>query len=279
MSNESDANPYDFNAIDAAVKETERGRWFLAEYDRRSRSADTQTMLGAIAKLEKIIKTEVPNYPPNLAEALRNTKAEIDALQENLPVEGTALLKACNGYASLNVHAAAVAAELSQVAEILRSSAEALNGDAEGSASAFVHLAERIESICISHNVLADRIAKTVKLLVCLDQATTGDNSSSCASAASRLEKIAASAMPKIEPVLSGENLKYFCKDEELFVATAPGQPTARLETPPAASKPNEAPADSNSKARIVIVRTPSSVANPIPLAEDTSGSTPQTAA
>jgi hypothetical protein len=42
----------DFDEIEAAVMETARGRWFLAEYARRNRSADTAAVLEALARLE-----------------------------------------------------------------------------------------------------------------------------------------------------------------------------------------------------------------------------------
>lgn len=45
----------DYEAIAAAVMETGRGRWFLQEYARRNRNADTQSVLTAINKLEKQI--------------------------------------------------------------------------------------------------------------------------------------------------------------------------------------------------------------------------------
>ena len=38
----------DYEAIEAAVMETARGRWFLAEYARRNRNADTQVLLDAL---------------------------------------------------------------------------------------------------------------------------------------------------------------------------------------------------------------------------------------
>jgi len=45
----------DYEAIEAAVMETERGRWFLAEYARRQRATETQILLDAIKKLETAI--------------------------------------------------------------------------------------------------------------------------------------------------------------------------------------------------------------------------------
>lgn len=43
----------EYDAIEAAVMETARGRWFLTEYAQRRRVADTGMLLDAIAKLEK----------------------------------------------------------------------------------------------------------------------------------------------------------------------------------------------------------------------------------
>lgn len=46
-------SPSDFDAIEAAVMETARGRWFLAEYARRNRSADTLQLLQVLERIEK----------------------------------------------------------------------------------------------------------------------------------------------------------------------------------------------------------------------------------
>ena len=43
----------DFDAIEAAVMETARGRWFLKEYARRNRNADTQAVLEAVDRLKE----------------------------------------------------------------------------------------------------------------------------------------------------------------------------------------------------------------------------------
>lgn len=45
----------DYDAIERAVAETERGRWFLAEYARRNRLAETEMLLHAIARLEQAL--------------------------------------------------------------------------------------------------------------------------------------------------------------------------------------------------------------------------------
>ena len=47
----------DYDAIEAAVMETARGRWFLIEYDRRSRAAETTQLMEAVARLEQAVGT------------------------------------------------------------------------------------------------------------------------------------------------------------------------------------------------------------------------------
>jgi hypothetical protein len=45
----------DFEAIEDAVMETARGRWFLREFARRARSAETAHLLEAITRIERIV--------------------------------------------------------------------------------------------------------------------------------------------------------------------------------------------------------------------------------
>lgn len=76
----------DYLAIEAAVMETARGRWFLAEYARRNRNSDTDTLLAAIDKLEKtVVKERAPSSLmhrvkidlADMASAIEKTKQEI----------------------------------------------------------------------------------------------------------------------------------------------------------------------------------------------------------
>lgn len=45
----------DYEAIEAAVMETGRGRWFLAEYARRNRHAETSAILGTLRRVESAV--------------------------------------------------------------------------------------------------------------------------------------------------------------------------------------------------------------------------------
>src|ERR1700682_52822 len=43
----------DYAAISEAFMETSRGRWFLTEYAKRNRNADTRMVLDAVARIEQ----------------------------------------------------------------------------------------------------------------------------------------------------------------------------------------------------------------------------------
>ncbi len=45
----------DYEVIAAAVMETARGRWFLAEFARRNRHADTEMLLASLHRLENVV--------------------------------------------------------------------------------------------------------------------------------------------------------------------------------------------------------------------------------
>ena len=45
----------DYDAIEAAVMETARGRWFMAEYAKRNRQADTLQLLESIQRIERVV--------------------------------------------------------------------------------------------------------------------------------------------------------------------------------------------------------------------------------
>jgi hypothetical protein len=62
----------DYAAIVATVTQTARGRWFLAEYARRNRNADTRMVLDAVARIEaSMARTpQVADSTPTMVAAL-----------------------------------------------------------------------------------------------------------------------------------------------------------------------------------------------------------------
>jgi hypothetical protein len=81
----------DYEMIAAAVLETARGRWFLSEYARRNRNADTKLVLDAVAKLEHALieRGEAPETElvrldlVEMMNAITRTKGEIAAMRQS----------------------------------------------------------------------------------------------------------------------------------------------------------------------------------------------------
>ena len=102
MSNEiKPISEEDYEAIEQAVLETSRGRWFLAEYARRNRNADTAVLLEAIRKLERTVETQpATNIADSvdqirfdvveMAAAIAQTKREIAAIRPDGEQQGHA---------------------------------------------------------------------------------------------------------------------------------------------------------------------------------------------
>jgi hypothetical protein len=61
----------DYDAIQEAFMETSRGRWFLGEYAKRNRNADTRMVLDAVARIEvTLAASRKPEPDPSLDKAL-----------------------------------------------------------------------------------------------------------------------------------------------------------------------------------------------------------------
>jgi hypothetical protein len=69
----------DYDAISAAFMETSRGRWFLSEYAKRNRNADTSMVLDAVARIEANIAAQKDVATKHgLAEALAAIRQAMD---------------------------------------------------------------------------------------------------------------------------------------------------------------------------------------------------------
>ena len=79
----------DYEAIESAVMETSRGRWFLAEFARRNRHADTAMLLKALERIEDAVNGErsvgavdrIRFDLVEMANAISRTRAEIAAIK------------------------------------------------------------------------------------------------------------------------------------------------------------------------------------------------------
>ena len=86
----------DYDAIEGAVMETARGRWFLAEYARRNRHADTTMLLKALDRIEGAMRGERSVEPVErirfdlveMSKAIARTKAEIASIKPDADHHG-----------------------------------------------------------------------------------------------------------------------------------------------------------------------------------------------
>jgi hypothetical protein len=76
----------DYDAIREAFMETARGRWFLDEYAKRNRNADTRMVLDAVARIEETIAAQKQPPPPivvdRLPAALSSIRDAVEKAQE-----------------------------------------------------------------------------------------------------------------------------------------------------------------------------------------------------
>jgi hypothetical protein len=89
----------DYETIAAAVMETARGRWFLAEFARRNRHADTGMLLTSLQRLENVVAGHgalsgeaVRAALVDMARAIERAKSQVAAgrpSSEGAPREGT----------------------------------------------------------------------------------------------------------------------------------------------------------------------------------------------
>ncbi len=92
----------DYDAIREAFMETSRGRWFLTEYAKRNRNADTTLVLDAVARLEAGLATQKQDHRDRAGDAiaavaalLAQTRGDVEALLavKQAPADDSAALK------------------------------------------------------------------------------------------------------------------------------------------------------------------------------------------
>src|SRR6202000_234140 len=84
----------DYDAINPAFIETSRGRWFLGEYAKRNRNADTSMVLDAVARIEQSLAEQKQRpVEAKLPGALTAIKAALDEARDaaSVAIDGLAL--------------------------------------------------------------------------------------------------------------------------------------------------------------------------------------------
>ncbi|MGE0241245.1 MAG: hypothetical protein AB7F09_26020 [Parvibaculaceae bacterium] len=223
-----------YDALESAVMESARGRWFLAEYARRNRAADTMMLLDALKKLENVAAT-VPKPPPEieeLASAIKSARSEIASAHNDRLPDGGYLSADAGLYDRITADARTATSEIAKRSISLRVIAGGLKASTadEEHAEAVEANARSLETLSWSQEILSERIAKAMGLLSHIDEALTGF-----------------SGKAEDDP-LAQRQMPYFSRDEDLFAPTP--------KTIDAAVGPSEAEAaPAQGKPRIVVIR------------------------
>ncbi|MGE0008360.1 MAG: hypothetical protein AB7S92_22625 [Parvibaculaceae bacterium] len=223
-----------YEALESAVMESARGRWFLAEYARRNRAADTVMLLDALKKLEDVAATAAKPSPDmeELASAIRAARSEIASAHHDRLPDGGFLPADAGLYDRIAADARSATSEITKRSMSLRVIAGGLKAStADGEhAEAVEANARSLETLSWSQEVLSQRIARAMGLLSHIDEALTGPPGKAG------------------DGSLAERQMPYFSRDEDLFAPTpaavdAAAGPQA-LAAPPVPEKP-----------RIVVIR------------------------
>jgi hypothetical protein len=155
----------DYEAIEAAVMETARGRWFMVEYAKRNRQADTLQLLGAIQRIERVVGLGVQetSREANLIEAA----ALISDLRADLErISGRTEARASGLAAQIEKAAGSVLAATESIQETAWSLRET-GADTEACDTLDRRAAEISTAIGIVDGVVQriDKIADTIAML------------------------------------------------------------------------------------------------------------------
>jgi hypothetical protein len=225
-----------YEALESAVMESARGRWFLAEYARRNRAADTMMLLDALKKLEGVAAA-TPRPSPDiegLTAAVKATRTEIASIHNDRLPDGGYVAVDPGLYNRITNDARSATSEIAKRSMSLRVIAGGLKASTvdEEHVEAVEANARSLETLSWSQEVLSERIAKAMGLLSHIDQALTG-------------------LSRKVEDrPLAEHQMPYFSRDEDLFEpAMQTGETPA---APPTMIAEEAAPPE---KPRIVVIR------------------------
>lgn len=130
----------DYAAISEAFMETSRGRWFLTEYAKRNRNADTRMVLDAVARIEQSLVAQKEETLAAQREGLAaQQQAADDAAAKSAAAAATAAAEAADNHLK-----GALAAIRSAVETAQASATEALDGLALEQRQAAVRKGSRV---------------------------------------------------------------------------------------------------------------------------------------
>lgn len=169
----------EFSAIELAVRETERGRWFLNEFARRNRHADTEMLLSALSRIERSVG--IPQGTPQaddlrldileLSRAIARTRAEIAAIKPSEAGPGP-ITEASGELNSIVTSTESATSSILAAAEKVQAAASALR-EAEADPALCEALDSRATEIflaCSFQDLTAQRTRKVIETLTFIEQ-------------------------------------------------------------------------------------------------------------
>lgn len=218
----------DYEAIEAAVMETARGRWFMVEYAKRNRQADTLQLLGAIQRIERVVGLGVQETSREAS--LIEAAALISDLRADLErISGRAEARSSGLGAQIEKAAGSVLAATESIQEAAWSLRET-GADTEACDALDRRAAEISAAISVVDSVV-QRIDKIADTIAMLDSSLRAFGEVSRETSVS-FESMAATAAAMTVPPPSSMPRQY----DDLEIATE-GQPPVPLER-------NDRPAD-----------------------------------
>lgn len=189
----------DYEAIEQAVMESARGRWFLAEHAKRNRAADTLTLLDALKRIETTVAERPLARASDLA-AIAATRADMAAVRNHLLPDGGIIEDPDTVFDTVAAQSKAAAAALMSSIEVLQKIAAGLRTQAPQASECDALDAElgKLQSMAWAQDVQSQRVAKAMTLLNHLERLTSD---------------------PASVLKLTNKNLEFFKEDEEIFEA------------------------------------------------------------
>jgi chemotaxis protein CheZ len=164
----------DYAAVEAVLIESARGRWFLGEYARRNRAADTAMLFDAIAKLELAVLRPQRRYQDQMlsdliemSEAIARTRREIAAIKppNQLLAASEELDDIVEATETATSEILQAAEEIQEVGWILREKAAE-----PGLCDTLDQRATNIYTACSFQDITGQRTEKVVKVLRFIEQ-------------------------------------------------------------------------------------------------------------
>jgi chemotaxis regulatin CheY-phosphate phosphatase CheZ len=165
----------DYEAIELAVMETERGRWFLQEFARRNRQADTNVLLTALSRIERSIA--VHSEPAGIdrirldvlemSKAISRTRTEIAAIKPEDSKGGGKLLEASGELDAIVSATEEATSSILAAAESIQEAAWTLReaGMENATSDLLDQRATEIYMACSFQDLTAQRIRKIIDAL------------------------------------------------------------------------------------------------------------------